>query len=248
LRCQALTSTDIGAVKPLMEAAFREYGLPTVIRTDNGPPFATHGLGGLSRMAVWWLKLGVLPERIAPGHPEENGRQERLHRTLEEDVVHQPARNLRAQQRAFERYLHAYNHDRPHEALAYETPAQVYTPSPRRYPEILSGFTYPNDLTVRHVRHTGEIRWRGNLVFLSEVLIGEAVGLLPISEQHWALYLGPLPLAILDDTTRSWLPRPKAGPILQALATEETPGKPQETPTPQRPLTYQHHRETITYV
>lgn len=257
LRCQALTTTDITVVKPLMEAAFREYGLPAVIRTDNGPPFATKALGGLSRMAVWWLKLGITPERIAPGRPEENGRQERLHRTLKEDLLRQPAWDATAQQRVFQRYLHLYNHDRPHEALGYQTPSQLYLPSPHRYPDIVSNFTYPNDFTVRHVRHTGEMRWRGNLLFVSEVLIGEAVGLLPISEQHWALYVGPLPLAILDDATRSWLSQPKARPILQTLlaesnsdlAPDEATGKPQpQNPNPKPLLTYKQHHETITHV
>ena len=124
-------------VRPLMEAAFREYGLPARIRSDNGSPFASTGVGGLSRLSVWWLRLGITPERIAPGHPEQYGRHERLHRTLKQDTAQPPSRTPRAQQQAFDRFRRTYNEERPHEALGRATPASWYEPSLRSFPERL---------------------------------------------------------------------------------------------------------------
>ena len=132
LRCQAVEKTDTERVRAIFEAAFREYGLPEAIRTDNGAPFASSAVGGLSRLAVWWIKLGIVPERIQAGHPEQNGRHERMHRTLKQDCA--AAADRRGQQRELDRFRHEYNQVRPHEALDMETPASVYQPSPRPYP------------------------------------------------------------------------------------------------------------------
>jgi len=225
LRCQALTSIETEKVKPILAAAFLEFGLPAVIRTDNGPPFASTGLGGLSRLSVWLLKLGVVPERIAPGHPEQNGRHERMHRTLKEDLLGVPAADMRSQQRAFDRYRKEYNEERPHEALNYATPTEVYAPSPRQYPLREPEFTYSALCLVRKVHQNGCIRWNGREVFLSEALVWESVGLLPISQRHWAIYVGPLAVAILDEAGPKLLPAAEAAPLLKELQEEEKPPK-----------------------
>jgi transposase InsO family protein len=217
LRCQALSHTDEITVKPLLMAAFMEYGLPEVIRSDNGPPFASVGLGGLSKLSLWWLKLGIRPERIEPGCPYQNGCHERMHRTLKEDVLGQPERNRRAQQRAFDAYLGEYNEERPHEALGYLTPADLYAtssrPCPRRVPELV----YPLGFEVRRVHQNGCIRWDGREIFVSEVLVREPVGLWPLEERLWAVYVGPLALAVMDEGQGRCLPAKKAAPMLQAL-------------------------------
>ena len=134
LRCQHAAKTNGEQVQAIFEAAFRECGLPRAIRTDNGAPFASRAVAGLSRLAVWWMRLGIVPERIAAGHPEQNGRHERMHRTLKQETATPPAANVRAQQRAFHRFRREYNEQRPHEALEMQTPSAVYTPSLRPYP------------------------------------------------------------------------------------------------------------------
>jgi transposase InsO family protein len=134
LKCQAVEKTDTGRVRAVFEAAFREYGLPVAIRTDNGAPFASTAIAGLSRLAVWWIKLGIVPERIEAGHPEQNGRHERMHRTLKQEVAQPPAANWREQQRMMERFRQEYNQVRPHEALAMQTPAAVYETSGKSFP------------------------------------------------------------------------------------------------------------------
>ena len=134
LACHGLRQPRGSEVHPVLERTFREYGLPRAIRTDNGPPFASVGLGGLSSLAVWWVKLGILPERIEPGHPEQNGRLERLHRTLKAETARPPQPNWLKQQRAFQAFRSNYNQERPHEALGQQPPAERYRPSPRSYP------------------------------------------------------------------------------------------------------------------
>ena len=128
LRCQAVLHPDEESVRPVLDAAFREFGLPRAIRTDNGPPFATTTVRGLSRLSVWWIKLGIVPERIEPAKPAQNGRHERLHRTLKQETASPPARTLRLQQRAFDQFREYDNHDRPHEALEQQTPHRSIIP------------------------------------------------------------------------------------------------------------------------
>lgn len=196
LRCQGLRAPTGAQVQPVFLSAFREFGLPTVIRTDNGPPFASTGLGGLSRLAVWWIRLGIHPERIQPGHPEQNGRHERLHRTLKAATLRPPRVSPRRQQQAFEQFRLEYNQQRPHEALQMQTPAQCYRPSGRPYPRRLPEVAYPAAYEVRRVRSNGEIKWQGRHLFLSEALIGEPVGLLHMADDLWRLEFGPIPLAL----------------------------------------------------
>jgi len=198
LRCQVMRSPDYVHVRPVFEAAFREYGLPVAIRTDNGAPFATTTVGGLSRLSIWWLKLGILPERIIPGHPEQNGRHERMHRTLKHETATPPQKTWRAQQQAFDRFRREYNQERPHEAIDQETPDKIYQPSLREYPLILPEMAYPDDMLIRAVKSQGDISWKGRHVYLSETLAGEVVGLKPVSDRFYDIYFGPIRLAQLD--------------------------------------------------
>ena len=198
LRCQAVAKTDSERVRAIFEAAFREYGMPQAIRSDNGAPFASTAIAGLSRLAVWWIKLGIVPERIEAGHPEQNGRHERMHRTLKQEVAMPPAENRRAQQRELDRFRQEYNQVRPHEALGMQTPASVYEPSPREYPRRVSEVEYPDTMLVRSVKSQGMFRWKKHDVFLSEVLWGERIGLLPIDERWFTIYFAQLPLAQFD--------------------------------------------------
>ena len=179
LRCQHVAKTSGEQVQAIFEAAFREYGLPQAMRTDNGPPFASRAVAGLSRLAVWWMKLGIVPERIAAGHPEQNGRHERMHRTLKQETASPPAANTRAQQRAFHRFRREYNEERPHEALGMQTPSAVYTRSPRFYPALVREPEYGSAMRVRRVGLRGNFSWKHQHVFVSETLIGEPIGLLP---------------------------------------------------------------------
>jgi hypothetical protein len=155
-------------------------------------------MAGLSRLAVWWMKLGIVPERIAAGHPEQNGRHERMHRTLKQETAQPAAANRRAQQRAFDRFRQGYNQQRPHQALDMQVPAAVYEPSPRAYPARVPEPEYPDTMLVRSVRHQGQIRWKKQDVFLSEVLWGERVGLLPENERWFTIYFAQFPIARFD--------------------------------------------------
>lgn len=210
LRCQAVEKTDTARVQAIFEAAFREYGMPGAIRTDNGAPFASSALLGLSRLAVWWIKLGIVPERIQAGHPEQNGRHERMHRTMKQEVASPPAANRRAQQKAMDRFQNEYNELRPHEALGMQTPASVYQPSPRRFPERMPEVRYPDNMLVRSVRPHGHFRWNKHDVFLSEVLWGENIGLLPEDDRWFRIYFAQLPLARFDSRKLELTPLPKS--------------------------------------
>ena len=198
LRCQRVEKTDGARVRAIFEGAFRECGLPEAIRTDNGPPFASRAIAGLSRLSVWWMKLGIVPERIAAGHPEQNGRHERMHRTLKEETASPPAANWRAQQRAFDHFRREYNEQRPHEALGQQTPGSAYTPSLRSYPACVPEPEYGSALQVRRVRLRGEFTWKHQDVFLSETLIGETIGLLPIDDRVYTVYFAAFPIACFD--------------------------------------------------
>lgn len=217
LRCQALSCTNTDAVKPVWIGAFLEYGMPTVIRTDNGTPFASNGLAGLSKLSVWWIKLGIIPQRIQPAHPQQNGSHERMHKTLKAEATRPPQVDIAAQQRVFEVFKDEYNNLRPHEALGQITPASIYLASDRTYPKREPQLEYPSGMSVRRVRTSGEIRWHGELLYVSESLVGESVALDQIDERRWVLYFGALPLALIDDPTRSWVSVKQAQPILIKL-------------------------------
>jgi transposase InsO family protein len=198
LRCQIVPRPDTAAVQPLMEAAFREYGVPRAICTDNGPPFASTAAGGLSRMAVQWIKLGIRCERIHPGHPEENGRHERMHATLAQETTRPPRATLRAQQRCFDTFRTVFNEQRPHEALGQQPPAAVYYPSPRPFPARLPELEYPAHAVLRPVRHNRAIKWRGHDVFVSQALAGEVIALTEVVDDCWRAAFGPVTLGWFD--------------------------------------------------
>jgi transposase InsO family protein len=199
LLCRALEHPTYQAVRPWFEWVFRVYGLPDAIRSDNGAPFASLAVGGISQLSKWWIRLGIKPERIRPGKPAQNGRHERMHRTLKQDVP--PQANVNQQQRCYDAYREEYNCQRSHEALHRKTPASVYQSSPRPYPAKLPEIEYGSAVTVRQVRHNGEIKWGGELIYVSEVLAKEAVGLTPIEDGVWDLRYSFHLLGILDVRT-----------------------------------------------
>jgi transposase InsO family protein len=199
LGCRALTGTTYAECRPVFERIFQEYGLPEILRTDNGVPFATQALGRLSQLSVWWIKLGIYPQLIAPGHPEQNPRHERLHRTLKRETARPAARTRRAQQQRFDVFRTEFNTIRPHQALADATPDSIYVRSPRPYPSTLPAVEYPGHFEVRRVRSNGGIRWAKDWVNISHVLVGELVGLEEIDEGEWDLYFGRRKLGRLHE-------------------------------------------------
>jgi putative transposase len=197
--CQAMRSTSAKPARDQFERVFQQYGLPEAILTDNGVPFAGPGLRRLSRLSVWWIRLGIQPLLIQPGHPEQNGRHERYHRTLKQETTFPPAANLRAQQQVFDRFQQDYNHERPHQSLQGKTPAEVYRPSQRPYPRRLPGPQYPGHYEVRRVSTAGQIKLHGKKIFLSEVLENQIVGLEQFKEDIWSIYLGETLLGRWDE-------------------------------------------------
>jgi putative transposase len=198
LRLQAVERTDSEHVWPIFDAAFREFGLPKVMRSDNGSPFASTGVGGLSKLAVRLIKVGVLPERIAPGKPQQNGRHERRHRTVKQDTASPPAHTKRQQQRRFDGFRRTFNEERPHEALGQVPPAAIYHPSSRPYSGRAREPEYPDDHQVRRVRRNGEIKWSGALIFIGLPLVGEPVGLVETETGDWDVVYGPIPLGSIS--------------------------------------------------
>lgn len=196
LRCQAVRRTDTDHVWPVLDAAFREFGLPHCMRSDNGPPFASRGAGGLSRLSVKLIKAGVMPERIAPGKPQQNGRHERMHLTLLQEVANPPARSLREQMKRLDSFQRLYNEERPHQALANATPAERYQVSSRRFDGVLREPEYGDDQEVRRVRHNGEIKLDGKTIYISQALIGEPIALAE-DEDSWIVSYGPITLGTI---------------------------------------------------
>jgi putative transposase len=211
LRCQAVHKTDTEHVLAIFQAAFREFGLPLGMRTDNGPPFASRAIAGLSPLSVYWMKLGIVPERIRPGHPEQNGRHERMHRTLKAETATPPAANRRQQQYVFDRFQDIYNGQRPHEAIAMHTPASCYIVSPRPLPAKIPLPEYPSSWTVRTVRACGRFGWKNQDVFISETLRNERIGLQPVEEDWWLIHFATFPIALFDSHTLCVQPLPEQG-------------------------------------
>jgi putative transposase len=199
LQCAALLARTYADTQRRFARAFAQYGLPDRIRSDNGLPFAGPGLGRLSRLSVWWMRLGIVPERIVPGHPEQNGSHEQFHSVLKTHTARPPAPNARAQQRRFDRFAREYNHDRPHEALGDQPPASCYTASRRILPAIAPSVEYPGHFDVRRVSSNGCISWNDTAVFLTESLAGEHVGFEEIDDALWTLYFGTVALARFDE-------------------------------------------------
>lgn len=204
LLCRALPRPRYEEVQPWFEWVFRESGLPEVIRTDNGAPFASLALGGLSQLSKWWIKLGIKPERIQPGKPAQNGRHERMHKTLKEAVP--PQSDLREQQRHYDPFQEEYNWERSHESLGRNTPGSVHCASPRSYPAKLPEVQYEPGVTVRQVRRRGEIKWQGQLIYLTHVLANEPVGLKLIDEDKWEVRYSFHLLGVLEAKNKCLTP------------------------------------------
>ena len=217
-RCDPLTVTDAfrryllgveivtpvtAAVEPVMDRLFRDHGLPRAIRSDNGAPFASTGAGGLTQLSARWAKMGIRLERIYPGKPQQNGRHERMHGTLKPEACDSPAATPDAQQRRFNAFRQEFNDERPHEALGQTPPIAFYGLSPRPFPERLEDPCYAPEEQVRRVRTSGEIKWRGGMVFISAALIGEAVGVREREDGHWLVRFADIPLVLIDRYTGS---------------------------------------------
>jgi putative transposase len=198
LRCQITPKADSIHVAAIFDAAFREYGLPLVIHTDNGVPFASCAPGGLSRVSMRWVKLGIVPQRSRPASPQDNGRHERMHATLKQATLQPPERNARRQQDAFDRFLHEYNHDRPHEALDDATPASCYTASCRQMPRRVPELDYGDDVMVRRISQQGSLKVNGERTFVSEIFAHEWMGLRALDERYAEVLYGPVTVGFLD--------------------------------------------------
>jgi transposase InsO family protein len=202
LACRALPSTAATGVRATFERVFRTYGLPEVLRSDNGVPFSGPALGGLSQLAVWWLRLGIRLERTRPHHPEDNGAHERLHRTLKAEATRPARRTPELQQRTLDAFRTEYNTERPHEALGQRPPASVYAPSPRPMPALLPPPSYPAHFACRRINRLGQLCWHGGLYFVSHTLARQTVGLEPTNDGTWRLYFATAVLGQLEEQGR----------------------------------------------
>jgi putative transposase len=201
LTCEALLTTQETFAFTVFERTFKEFGLPGVIRTDNGVPFASaHAIYGLSKLSVWWLRLGIQIERSKPGHPQDNGRHERMHLTLKKEATKPAAPNVLQQQARFDAFVERFNQERPHQALAMKVPAEVYARSPRVY-RGLDELTYPfHDQTVT-VTHCGRLCFKGRKVNLSQVFAGQNVGVTQVGDRIWLVTFMQYDLGYFDDET-----------------------------------------------
>lgn len=200
ISCTALEST---AAEPAREAfvdVFKTYGLPEVIRTDNGCPFASTGIAGLSKLSALWLRLGIRPERIEPGHPEQNGQHERMHLTLKKEATRPASSNFLAQQERFDSFREEFNEERPHEALGQRPPATLYTPSPRLYVG-LPAACYPLHDVIAPVGAGGLVYFTRRQFFLGEALAGQSVGLRECDDGRWLVTFMELDLGHYDERT-----------------------------------------------
>jgi len=206
LVCQAMVSPKLADVRRSLAATFGAFGMPRFMLSDGGPPFGSTGLGRLSRLGVWLVRVGVVPVLIEPGRPDQNGRHERFHETLKAETASPPSGSMRAQQASFNRFQQVYNEERPHEALAMKTPAEVYELSPRQLPSDPPDHCYPDAFEHRSVRRDGAIKWGGAQVFVGEAFSGEVVGVEAVDGGLWHVHLGPLRLGVLHERSRTIVP------------------------------------------
>ena len=199
LGCHGLLSTQGQGVRPIFDRLFREYGLPRAIRTDNGVPFATTGIHGLSQLNVWWMRLGIQHQRIRPASPQQNGAHERMHRTLKAATARPPRDHLIAQQRAFNRFRLVYNDERPHQFLRGRTPASLYRASPRAYAGGLPPLEYPGHYIPKRVTNAGTIRFKKRLLFIATSLKQQVLGLEEVDDGVWSIYFCNVLLARIDE-------------------------------------------------
>ena len=213
LACKITSKTNTENVQDVFTEVFREYGLPEAIRSDNGSPFAaTRALGGLSRLSVWWMKLGIRLERIRPGNPQENGRHERMHLTLKQETALPPRSSLKSQQKAFDAFIQEYNYERPHGGLKNRFPGEFYKPSKREFPEKIPEMAYPTSYEVERVSDEGNIRYGIHRVFIASALRGELIGLEEISDRHRRIHFSNATLGVLDIFTGRVLQYPNPKP------------------------------------
>lgn len=205
LRCDGLPAESYPCTQPLFERAFAEFGLPDCIRSDNGTPFASNGLAGLSRLSVYWMQLGIRVERIEPGCPEQNGSHEQFHRVLKRDTTRPPASTAPAQQRRFDAFRHEYNTERPHDALGGASPASLYTRSPRRLPPTLPAVEYPRYWEVRGADSSGVITFHGRPLNVTRALATQDLGLEEVDDALWRVWFLATPLGHFDERRWRWV-------------------------------------------
>lgn len=218
-RCEPLTISDLHSryvlevsavydqsyekARQVFERVFKEYGVPEIIRSDNGSPFSSIGAGGLSRLSVWWVELGIKPERITKGHPEQNGSHERMHLTLKNEATKPPSSTKRSQQRRFYKWRQKYNYERPHEALGMKTPGELYCKCIRGNNK-QKRIDYPNEYEVRRVRSNGEIKWKGRTRFIGQALRGKLVGIKRVERDYCSeVYFDTILLGELHDMDKT---------------------------------------------
>ena len=215
LYCQAIDDLGHEQVDRICDALMKKYGVPERIRTDNGTPFSSISGLGISKLSVKWMRLGIVHERIEPGKPTQNGRHERLHRTLKEDTASPPAQSLAEQRERFTAFQHCFNEDRPHQALLMQTPASVYNPIIRHLPDGLAEIRYDERHIVRPVRKNGTIRWKSRELFITEVLRRERIGLLPAGNGAFHVYFGEMYLGTLEGETATFNPNRQCLPRME---------------------------------
>ncbi len=199
LTCRGVLSTQTVRARPIFERTFREYGLPLAIRTDNGVPFATQAIHGMSYLNVWWMRLGIQHQRIHPGCPQENGAHERMHRMLKRQAIKPVRASCTAQQRNFDAFQHEYNEERPHERLNQETLASQYQHSSRPYPERLPALEYPAHFLVKKINTAGTFRFRDRILYLANALVEQHIGLEETDDGIWAIHFNTVLLATFDE-------------------------------------------------
>lgn len=198
LKCVGLPGPRHQETRAVFVSAFREYGLPDAIRIDNGTPFAGRCVGGLSRLMIWWIQLGIIPERIEKGSPQQNGRHERMHRTLKAEALDPIAINMKEQQKQFDLFRIDYNNHRPHEALNQQPPVKYYNNSNKPYVEKPVKPDYDYSYIIRSVRSSGDIKLRGKMYFITELLAGQPIGLKEVDDGLMSIYYGFYPLGLID--------------------------------------------------
>lgn len=200
LCCQGYENINYQSVMKAFERIFLEHGLPEIILSDNGTPFSSSS--GLSKLSVWWIKLGIRPVRIQPGKPQQNGKHERMHRTLKQETARPPGKNMQEQQSRFDHFVREYNYEHPHEALGNKTPAKLYRSSELPMPKKLSEINYPGHYELRKVGENGEIKWFGEKTFISKALGNETVGLEEIDDGLHLVHFGPMQLGFINQRTK----------------------------------------------
>lgn len=206
LRCCKLSSNNVNHVWGVLDSAFREYGLPSFMRHDNGPPFGSCGVARLTSLSVKLIKAGVTPEWIDPGKPEQNGRHERMHLTLKNETAAPPATTLELQEMKFAEFVNYFNFIRPHEAIEQKTPGSIYQVSSRKWNGVLKSPEYDSEYDVRKIRYCGSIKWHGDEIYIGSVLAGEPVGLKETEEGMLRVSYGPIILGIIDQNNEFRIP------------------------------------------